>query len=446
MARASIIVVSWNGEAYLGACLDAIMAQVGAVDEVIVVDNASTDASVALAHARYPQVRLVENNRNLGFAGGLNVGLRVAQGDFLISVNQDVKIHQGWLEALLEALAAPGVGIAGCKLFYPDGTIQHAGGIIHWPQALADHYGYHQPDDGRWDELRSVDYVTGAAWGFRRAVMEQLGLLDEGYWPGYYEEVDYCFRACKAGWQVVYTPRATGVHYESASLKHGSAAYLEAFHRGRVRFVFKNCGVNQIKAEFLPAEQRCVYESSVVPERRMLARAYLSTLMTMPDLSDGERAPAAQGIAVGQSQALIGEVIAGLSGLYLFALHAPPKREEHMDDQAQPIQFPALHEHDFYSSVPIVGPLVQLVRRFLYGLAARWGVLAVIHQQTQINQRIAAYLQEYEARLVDQDRDLAYLARTVAELEIRQRYLARRMLSQAGPASQDDATSTTVDK
>jgi GT2 family glycosyltransferase len=81
VVRASIIVVSWNGEAYLGECLNAILALAGPDDEVIVVDNASVDGSVALVRTRWPQVRLIENHRNLGFAGGCNTGLRVAQGD-----------------------------------------------------------------------------------------------------------------------------------------------------------------------------------------------------------------------------------------------------------------------------------------------------------------------------------------------------------------------------
>jgi hypothetical protein len=254
----------------------------------------------------------------------MNVGLRAAQGSFFLSVNQDVELHQGWLESLLEALAMPGVGIVGCKLFYPDGMVQHAGGIVRWPQAFVDHYGYRQPDDGRWDEMRSVDYVTGAAWGFRRAVVEQIGLLDEGYWPGYYEEVDYCFRARRAGWQVIYTPKATGVHHESVSLKKTSIAYLKAFHRGRLRFAFKNYVLGQIRGEFLSSEREYVQDVPMTFARQVLAPVYFSTLLNMPDLPDEVDGATSLDAGTLDLYALISEIIPGLSELYLLALH--PKR------------------------------------------------------------------------------------------------------------------------
>ncbi len=457
MTRASVIIVSWNGEAYLAACLDAILAQTGPDDEVIVVDNASTDSSVALVRERHPQVHVIQNDRNLGFAGGMNVGLRAAHGEFFLSVNQDVEVHRGWLEALLEALAMPEVGVAGCKLFYPDGTIQHAGGVVRWPQAVVDHRGYRQPDDGRWDALRPVDYVTGAAWGFRRVMVEQVGLLDEGYWPGYYEEVDYCFRARRADWQVIYAPRATGVHHESVSLGKTSDAYQQAFHRGRLRFAIKNYVLEQVGEALFSREREYVRGEQVAFARRVLAPAYLSTLLSMPDLSEdvgGANSPGTGGV---DSLTLTSEITLGLSELYLLALHA--RGGAQVDNHVQPVQlppdavyppdvvYPPLQEHVFQSGVPVIGPLIQSVRRLVYGFAARWGVLAVIQQQNQVNQLIAQELtrlgqrmDELDARLVDQDRDLAHLARAVAEVGIRQRHLAKTVLP-TGPVDQGVASS-----
>jgi hypothetical protein len=101
-----------------------------------------------------------------------------------------------------------------------------------------------------------------------------------------------------------------------------------------------------------------------------------------------------------------------------------------MDGQFQPVNLPLIREHDFESQLPVIGPLVQFVRRALYQLTAKWGVWAVIQQQNQINQTIIDLLQDYETRLIEQDRDLAHVARTVAELEIQNRYLASRLLAQ----------------
>jgi uncharacterized coiled-coil protein SlyX len=121
-----------------------------------------------------------------------------------------------------------------------------------------------------------------------------------------------------------------------------------------------------------------------------------------------------------------------------------------VDDQIQSVQLPALQEHDFQSNVPIAGPLIQTVRRVVYGLAARWGVLAVIQQQNQINQLVAQHLmkfdrrlEELDARLIDQDHDLAHLARVVAEVEIHQRYLAKRISSSSNLANQSAVSSDT---
>ena len=112
-----------------------------------------------------------------------------------------------------------------------------------------------------------------------------------------------------------------------------------------------------------------------------------------------------------------------------------------MDDQSHSGQLPVLHEHDFRSSVPMAGRFIQWVRRGLYGLTAKWSVRVVIDQQNQINQTIAQYLQEYEARLIEQDRDVVHLARLVAELEMQQRYLSRLVQSRSDPADPKSSAS-----
>ena len=291
MTRGSIIIVSWNGGTYLEGCLDAILAQVGS-DEVIVVDNGSTDGSVALVRECYPQVHLIENERNLGFAGGCNTGLRVAQGDVLFIVNQDAVLREGWLEVMCDALADRSVGVAGCKLLYPDRrTIQHAGGILRRPRAVPDHRGYGEVDDGRWDEPVDVDYVTGAAWGFGRDTLERVGELDEDYWPGYYEEVDYCFRAREAGLRVVYVPGAKAIHAESTTLGKESEAYLKAFHRGRLRFVLKRLPLEEFLRDFVPAERSWLTGDLARSERLVMGSAYRAAMLMLPAIYAARQEP-----------------------------------------------------------------------------------------------------------------------------------------------------------
>jgi GT2 family glycosyltransferase len=281
MTRASVIIVSWNGELYLEDCLRAIEAQISPSDEIIVVDNCSADDSPALVRERFPRIRLFENERNLGFAGGCNVGLRAAQGEYLLLVNQDVTVQAGWLEAMIEALAPTEVGAVGCKLLYPDGTIQHAGGIISYPLALPGHYGYHEPDQKQWDVQREVDYVTGAAMGLKRAVLNEIGLFDEKFFPACYEETDLCFRVKAAGYQVIYTPTALGIHHETTTTDRESTEYNRWMNRGRLRFVLKHYTADQFHDEFVPVERAWLAELTDLALRQGARAAYLDTVLSL---------------------------------------------------------------------------------------------------------------------------------------------------------------------
>ena len=432
MARASIIVVTWNGQTYLEGCLGALVSQIEPDDEIIVVDNGSTDGSAAFVRRNY-QVRLIENGRNLGFAGGVNVGVRAANGRVFVSVNQDVQVGNGWLRALLETFAETRVGIVGCKLFYPDGRLQHAGGIIRWPLAFPDHYGYRQPDDGTFEQVRQVDYVTGAAWGFRRAVVEQIGFLDEGFWPGYYEEVDYCFRARLAGWQVVYQPRATGIHHESTSLTQASAAYFEAFHRGRLRFLFRWQKPEALQESFVPAESAWLPTVSPI-ERNSVRQAYRATLRAITELI-GDRLASLQATQVLES--LYMNATASQSN----AAHELPEVQElELSDRLEALQ--TLQEHTFRSDAPLIGPLIAWFRDVWNSISTRWYVRPVMHQQSQFNslllealrqqQRQIAELHqmisELDGRLVGADLDETATVRTVAELTTRVIQLNRSLV------------------
>jgi GT2 family glycosyltransferase len=283
MTRASIIVINWNGAAFLEMCLKALLTQTTVEDEIIVVDNDSIDNSVEFVRSHFPDVELLCNEHNLGYAGGANVGLRAARGDVCILLNPDVEVHRGWLRALKDVLVDKGVGVAGCKLYYPgEEIIQHAGGIIRYPLAAADHHGYRQRDEGQWDGEREVDYVTGAALALRRDVLDGVGLFDEGFCPAYYEEVDFCFRVRDAGYQVRYVPEAVATHHEHAALGEESYAYIRYFHRNRLRFVLKHRGPQWFVKEFVPAEKAWVREGVPSRARRAFSSVYLEVLLDYP--------------------------------------------------------------------------------------------------------------------------------------------------------------------
>jgi len=438
----SVIVPTWNAGVLIDDCLASINTQLADADELIVIDNASHDDTPDRIADRFPHVKLVRLSENTGFAGGVNCGLQLARGDKLILINQDVVLHADCLAALSAQLTI-GPAIVGGKLLYPDGvTVQHAGGIIRWPRAIADHYGYRQPDDSRWNTAREVDYVTGAVLALNRAVLETIGLLDEGFYPAYYEEVDYCFRARAARARVIYEPAAVAIHYETQSSDKRTPAYHRAMERGRVRFVLKHSLPDQLFTAFFPAELDYVQHVAADYAREVFAPAYDDVLMNLPPLPPEH----------------VAAISAALRQLRAAARSRPVvAREVSMLEPFAPLEVPALREHEFQSNASVVGPLIAGVRRALYAATAKWPLRVALDQQTRINQQLVqrlrehearlyhyevvllnyeaqlrAYderLREYEERLIDQDHDLAHLSRVTAENELRQRHLTKPQAS-----------------
>lgn len=273
MVDLSIIIVSWNVRDLLRHCLASVVREKGLVIsdwdsspnpqslttnhftlEIIVVDNASTDGSAAMVRDEFPAVRLVASERNLGYPGGNNVGLRMAQGRYLMILNPDTQVHPGALAAMVAyADAHPDVGVVGPQLLNPDGSVQSsrrrfptfATALFEstWLQPLAPrrllerYYVLDQPDDVTLD----VDWVDGAALMARREAVEQVGLLDEGFFM-YSEELDWCRRFRQAGWRVVYLPEAKIVHHRGKSSDQVVVARHVHFNTSKVRYFRKHHG------------------------------------------------------------------------------------------------------------------------------------------------------------------------------------------------------------
>ena len=273
-----VIVLSWNGMGFLERCLSSLLRQTYPHYHILVVDNASTDGSVAMVRQRFSRVEVIENDRNLGFAGGMNVGLRHAQGGIIVLLNQDTEVREDWLEWLVEAMESDErIGIVGCKLLYPDGkTLQYAGGILAYPLAIGAHRGRGELDRGQYNTKSEVDFVTGAALGLHRALLEEIGLLDEGFFF-YYEDADLCFRAKEAGYRVIYMPKAVAIHHEGISVRHLGVDHYSLLHKSRLTFVLKHYSAAQIIEDFLPAE-KAFYRTLSPLELEGLSSAYEALL------------------------------------------------------------------------------------------------------------------------------------------------------------------------
>lgn len=237
-----IIVLNWNGLPDTLACLRSLSNIRYENYRVCVVDNASTDASVATIRSEFPQVEIIENERNLRFAEGNNVGIRhaLAQGAvYVLLLNNDTTVDPGLLQALVPAAEAETeVGMVGPKIYYfdqPD-LIWSAGGEISFWKGKIHHRGLRQKDSEKFDRVAEVDYLTACALLVKRAVIERVGLLDPEYYI-YVEDADWCERARRAGFKLLYVPGARVWHKVSASSGGGMTAF-KVTNKVRSHFLF----------------------------------------------------------------------------------------------------------------------------------------------------------------------------------------------------------------
>jgi len=282
MSFVSIVIPVWNGQDVLGACLDAVYAHSKQVSfEVLCVDNNSIDDSRAFISSHYPLVRLLPQPVNLGFAGAVNVGLREARGEIVVLLNQDCVVQSHWLPPILDALAEnPQVGVAGCTILNPDGSVDHAGAYVRFPDGEGMHLT-ELPSDGA---LRAVEYVTGAAFALKRSAWERIGDFDEGFYPAYYEEADYCYRGHVLGIATVCVPDSRVVHMHSnQGWKLDPMKHAVNHHRSRYRFVVKHYASSQVQP-FLEAERQTIDRETVYPQALARAVAARATLHNLQDI------------------------------------------------------------------------------------------------------------------------------------------------------------------
>lgn len=219
LPRAAILILCYNGRADTMACLESLARQDYPKDryEVVILDNHSSDDTVAAVRAGHPAVTVIENGANLGFAAGNNVGLRYALAaghDYALLLNNDTEAPPDFLRQLVTAAAAdPQIGAAGPLIHYherPD-LIWSAGGVIDWQHGTSRMRGIGEEDHGQYRAITPVDFVTGCALLVSRAALEQAGLLDERFFM-YYEETEWCVRIARAGLKVAHVPQSRLLH------------------------------------------------------------------------------------------------------------------------------------------------------------------------------------------------------------------------------------------
>jgi GT2 family glycosyltransferase len=283
----SIIVVLYNSAGYIAPCVEALSGLTYRPLELIMVDNASSDGSAGLARRALEEAGLEASMsiapRNRGFAAANNHGVSLSSGDILLFLNPDTEAYSDMVEAVVQAMEDDGrIGIAGCKLYYPDRkTLQHVGGYIR-DNGLTMHYGFDEEDTGQHDSITDVTYVTGAALAARRDLFAEVGMFDEGYYPAYFEETDLCFSVLRQGYRVVCVPGARLVHHESTTTGRFTKRYYYLYHKNRVRFMLKNFPWDFLLEKALPMEQRWLGMIQPWEQAVPLNRAYLANVANLP--------------------------------------------------------------------------------------------------------------------------------------------------------------------
>ena len=223
----SVIIPNWNGALYLPECLDSLRTQTHPRLEVIVVDNNSTDDSVALVRRHYPEVRVLVLEENRGLTGGVNAGAKVARGEVLALLNNDALVNPAWVAALVDGLVRnPEAGMAASKmLLYDRPTVINSAGDTFGRDGIPDNRGVWQEDRGQYDHEEWVFGGCGGAVAYRRDMWQALGGFDEDFFM-YCEDVDLNWRAQLAGYRCIYAPQAVAYHRLSATGGGVTASYF----------------------------------------------------------------------------------------------------------------------------------------------------------------------------------------------------------------------------
>ncbi|MCK5413515.1 MAG: glycosyltransferase family 2 protein [Candidatus Pacebacteria bacterium] len=226
-----IILLNWNNEEDTIECVESLK-KINYNDyKIIVVDNGSEEESISKIENKYPDLFIIKNKNNLGFAGGNNVGIKYAinnDADYVLLINNDTTVDENFLAELVKVGEADkGNGLIGSKIYFysEKNRIWFAGGKVNWLKNKGTHIGLDEIDKKQYDKIKEVDYLTGCCLLVKKEVIEKIGVLEEDYFL-YYEDTDFSLRAQNVGYKCVYVPESKIYHKISRSTKPGSASYI----------------------------------------------------------------------------------------------------------------------------------------------------------------------------------------------------------------------------
>lgn len=302
----SIVIVNWNGKRFLDDCLGSLQAQSFDEFEVVFVDNGSTDDSLEFVKGNFPKVIIVESKVNLGFAGGNNLGIEAAKGDFILTLNNDTDLEADFLESLVEAVDASDkdVGMWAPKILSMEDrkTIDSVGGLLFYPDGLARGRGRGEQDRGQYDDIDETFIPSACAALYRREMLDEIGLFDEEFFA-YCEDTDLGLRARLAGWRTRSVAKAKVYHIYSGTSGRYSPFKAYLVERNRLWVAIKNLPLGMLLVSPIYTLWRYIIQSYGVISRKgaggrflegegssafglvsILVKSYLGVLRKLPEM------------------------------------------------------------------------------------------------------------------------------------------------------------------
>jgi GT2 family glycosyltransferase len=244
----SIVILNWNGQKFLEQFLPSVQASTWTNKTIVVIDNASTDDSIAFLQTHYPAVQIVRNAGNFGFAKGYNEGLKQISSDYYVLLNSDVEVTPGWIEpviALMEADRTIGACQPKLLAYYDRTSFEYAGAAGGWldylgyPFARGRIFDVCETDHGQYDTAAPIFWATGAAMFVRAKLYHEVGGLDPFFFA-HQEEIDFCWRLQLAGYQVYACPQSVVYHVGGGTLPKGNARKVFLNFRNNLIMMAKN--------------------------------------------------------------------------------------------------------------------------------------------------------------------------------------------------------------
>ena len=248
MPSVAVVILNWNGRAFLEKFLPSVCQSTYGNLQLILADNASSDDSVDFVKTHFPQVGIIRNASNSGFAGGYNEALQHVKADIYVLLNQDVEVTPGWIEPVIAQMEADKtIGACQPKLraYANKSCFEYAGAAGGWMDIL----GYTfcrgrilyntETDEGQYNDVQDIFWATGAALFIRSECYHQLGGFDANFFA-HMEEVDLCWRLQRAGYRITYCPESLVYHVGGGSLPQGNPRKLYLNFRNNLIMLHKN--------------------------------------------------------------------------------------------------------------------------------------------------------------------------------------------------------------